>query len=251
MANTFGGQWFDMQWRPQLRSAAWREALSLYVDLLRQYGPADAVERGYNGNLELFNAGRCAIWVDASVAAGFVTNRKLNSHAAEVGFAPAPTAVTPKGARWLWAWALAIPKGIGDTHASAAQAFVGWATSREYVRRVAALQGWGLVPAGNRRSTYAEPGFQRAAPWAAEELAAIRMANPHDATLSPSPYTGVQFAAIPEFASIGDAFGQAVADAVSGLINVDTALARGQSVAEHFLSLRGTPSPGTRPLAKP
>lgn len=249
MANAFGGQWFGMQWRPRLQSPAWKEAVSLYVNLLQRYGPSDAIERGYNGNLELFNSGRCAQWVDATVAAGFVANRELNPHAAHVGFAPAPTAVTSKGARWLWAWALAIPKGAVVRRASAAQTFVAWATSRDYVRRVAAERGWGLVPAGNRKSTYAEPGFRAAAPWAGDELEAIRMADPNDATLEPSPYLGVQFAAVGEFASIGDAFGQAIADAVSGRTSVDNALARGQSVAERFLALQALPS--TQRRSKP
>lgn len=241
MANTFGGQWFDMQWRPRLQSSAWKEAVTLYVNLLQRYGPSDAVERGYNGNLELFNTGRCAIWIDATVAAGFVANREINPHAANVGFAPAPTAVTDKGARWLWAWALAIPKSESVARMNAAQKFVAWATSRDYVRRVAEKRGWGLVPAGNRKSTYAEPGFRKAAPWAQSELEAIRMADPTDATRDPSPYLGVQFAAVSEFASIGDAFGQAIADAVSGRISVDSALARGQSVAQRYMALKVVP----------
>ena len=240
MANAFGGQWFDMQWRPQLQSPAWQQAVSLYVDLLQRYGPDDAVERGYNGNLELFNAGRCAIWIDATVAAGFVADRQLNPRAADVGFAPAPVAITSKGSHWLWAWALAVPAGGDARHTLAARTFVAWATSREYIRLVAATRGWGLVPTGTRKSTYAEPDFQRAAPWASHELKAIRSADPRDATVAPSPYLGVQFAAIEEFAPIGDAVGQAVADAVSGRISIEAALARSQSIAQRYMALRGS-----------
>lgn len=244
MANVFGGQWFDMQWRPQLQSPAWHQAVALYVDLLKRYGPPDATERGYNENLELFNAGRCAIWLDATVAAGFVVDRQLNAHAAHVGFAPAPTAVTHKGAHWLWAWALAIPQGTSGTRASAAQAFVAWASSRDYIRLAATKWGWGRVPSGTRISTYAEPRFQQTAPWSASELDAIRKANPHDATLHPNPYLGVQFAAINEFALIGNSFGQAIADAVRGHTSVEGALARGQAAAQRYLALQEKlPSP--------
>lgn len=243
MANAFGGQWFDMQWHPQLQTPAWREAVSLYVDLLRRHGPSDAVERGYNGNLDLFNNGRCALWVDATVAAGFISDRRLNPHAANVGFAPAPVAVTSKGANWLWAWAFAVPSSVDKGRADKAQAFAAWATSREYVRLVAATHGWGLVPAGARKSTYAQPEFQRAAPWAKHELEAIRSANPRDATLNPSPYLGVQFAAIPEYAPIGDAVGRAIADAVSGRTSTDSALARSQSIAQRFMASRDPRSP--------
>ena len=39
LVNTFGGQWFDMNWKPQLESKPWKEAITFYVDLLKQYGP--------------------------------------------------------------------------------------------------------------------------------------------------------------------------------------------------------------------
>lgn len=241
MANAFGGQWFDMQWQPRLNSPAWRQAVSLYIDLLRRYGPADAAMRSYNGNLDLFNAGRCAIWVDATVAAAFVVNPALNPRAADVGFAPAPAELTSKGSRWLWSWALAVPRGIDSARAKAAQTFVAWATSRAYVQLVAARKGWGLVPAGNRKSTYAIRSFKQAAPWAVHELDAIQGADPHDATLNPSPYVGIQFAAIRQFASIGDGFGRAIADALEGRVTVEAALSRGQTIAERQLALEQLP----------
>lgn len=240
IVNTFGGQWFDMRWRPQLQSQAWRDAVNLYVDLLRRYGPPDAVERGYNENLSLFQAGRCAIWIDATVAAGYLADPEQNPLAHTVGFAQAPMGTTTKGSRWLWAWALAIPSDIKAAQTEAAQAFVAWATSRAYIERVAALRGWGLVPSGTRASTYANPHFQRAAPWAQHELEAILTANPRDATLPPSPYLGVQFATIPEFAPLGDEVGQRIADAVAGRLSVEEALARGQKAAQRQM-LTATP----------
>lgn len=231
MVNTHGGQWFDMTWRPQLDSRAWHQAVALYVSLLRGSGPVDATVRGYNGNLKLFQDGRCAIWVDATVAAPFVSDPKLSRYGAEVGFAPAPVASTVKGSAWLWSWALAVPSYAKGRRETAAQRFIAWATSRDYVRLVAARKGWSMVPSGVRVSTYAEPGFQRAAPWAAQELAAILSANPHDATLPKSPYLGVQYVQIPAFEEIGDGVGAQVAQAVSGRIGIEEALERSQSAA--------------------
>ncbi len=210
IVNSFGGQWFNLRWEPQLHSEGWRNALELYVNLLRRYGPPDAIMRGYNENLSLFQSGRCAIWIDATVAAGFLLDSKQNPLAQAVGFAPAPVGVTNKGSHWLWAWALAIPSDIKGLQADTAQKFVTWATSRAYIERVAELRGWGLVPSGTRVSTYTNRHFQRAAPWAKLEFDAISTANPRDATLLPSPYLGVQFAAIPEFIDIGDQVGQLV-----------------------------------------
>ena len=36
MVNTFGGQWFDMSWKPQLESKPWKDAINFYVDLMNK-----------------------------------------------------------------------------------------------------------------------------------------------------------------------------------------------------------------------
>lgn len=241
MVNAHGGQWFDMDWKPRLESKPWREAAGLYIDLLSRFGPKDAADRGYNQNLELFQAGKCALWVDATVAAGFVSDPRQSLWADEVGFAPAPVGITSKGAHWLWAWALAIPSDVEEKRALAAQKFIGWATSREYVQLVAAERGWKFVPSGARKSTYANPQFQQVAPWAKIELEAIRSANPGDATLPDSPYRGVQFAVIPEFITIGNRVGELMAQALTGRLNLDEALSKGQYSAERQMLLGGYP----------
>lgn len=241
MVNSFGGQWFNMKWQPQLLSKPWLQAASLYVDLLRRYGPRDATERNYNGNLTLFQQGRCAMWVDASVAAGFVSDPKLSKVAGRVGFAPAPIELTAKGSHWLWAWALAIPADVGGGQAQAARTFIEWATSREGVRLVARRFGWGLAPAGTRTSTYTDAHFRAAAPWAEVELRAIEHADPSDATLPRSPYRGVQVVEIPEFQTIGDEVGRQIARAVRGRISVAQALQAAQAATEHEMALAGYP----------
>lgn len=206
MANTHGGQWFDMAWRPQLTTAPWRQALTLYTDLLRLYGPSGAVANGFNENLALFTQGRCAIWVDATVAGAFVNQADESRVVGKVGFLQAPVGSTPKGAQWLWTWALAIPASSGK--ADVAQAFIEWATSREYIALVARTEGWNAVPSGTRRSTYANPAFRQANPHAEVELSALAAADQNDPTLPRSPYVGIQWVGIPEFQSIGTVVGQ-------------------------------------------
>ncbi len=239
MANAFGGQWFDMGWRPQLDSAPWRKAVELYIDLLSKYGPENAASMGYNENLALFRSGKCALWVDASVAAGSVSDPLNGPWAKKVDFAPSPSAVTVKGSKWLWSWALAIPRTIDAPREAAAQKFISWATSRDYVKLVASRYGWRMVPAGTRKSTYLTPEFQKVAPWASLELESINSANPRDATLPPSPYMGVQFAVIPEFRFIGDVLGKLIAAALKGQISVDQALSKGQYSAKRQMVLGG------------
>jgi len=209
LVNTHGGQWFDMRWQPQLQSPAWRQALTLYTDLLRHQGPPGAVANGYNENLALFSAGRCAIWVDATVAGGFVNRPKESRVAGQVAFLQAPVASTPKGSHWLWSWSLAIP--ASSKNAQMAQAFIEWATSREYIELVAREVGWDAVPSGARRSTYDAGPFRRANPHADVELQAINTADQNDPTLPRSPYVGIQWVSIPEHQAIGTAVGLQVA----------------------------------------
>jgi sorbitol/mannitol transport system substrate-binding protein len=237
MVNSFGGQWFDMGWKPQLESKPWKDAVTFYVDLLKNYGPPGSSANSFNEILALYNEGKCGMWVDATIAASFITDPKQSKVADKVAFAQAPSAVTSKGANWLWAWALAIP--AGTKNADAAQKFISWATSKEYIQLVAKTNGWSSVPTGTRKSTYASADFQKAAKFAVAEKLAIDTANPSDSTLPKSPYVGVQFAAIPEFQAIGVAVGQQMSAALAGKTSVDDALKASQVAADREMKKAG------------
>ncbi len=237
MANSFGGQLFDMSWKPQFESKPWHDAVTFYVDLLKKYGPPGSSANSFNEILALYNEGKCGMWIDATIAASFITDPKQSKVADKVAFAQAPTSATAKGANWLWAWALGIPAGTKNTEA--AQKFVTWATSKEYVNLIAKDKGWAAVPTGTRKSTYANPEFRKAAVFAEAEKKAIDSANPNDSTLLKSPYVGVQFAAIPEFQAIGLAVGQQLTSTLSGKATVDQALKASQAAAEREMTKGG------------
>jgi sorbitol/mannitol transport system substrate-binding protein len=237
LVNTSGGQWFDMKWKPQLESKPWKDAITFYVDLLTKYGPPGSANNSFNEILALYNEGKCGMWIDATIAASFITDPKQSKVADKVAFAQAPTMVTPKGANWLWAWALAIP--AGTKNAAAAQKFIEWSTSKEYINLIGKEVGWGNVPTGTRKSTYTNENFLKAAKFAAAEKAAIDSANPNDATLPKSPYVGVQFAAIPEFQAIGIAVGQQMSAALAGKTTIDKALKASQVAAEREMKKAG------------
>jgi sorbitol/mannitol transport system substrate-binding protein len=237
LVNTFGGQWFDTSWKPQLESKPWHDAITFYVDLLKNYGPPGSAGNSFNEILSLFNAGKCGMWIDATIAASFISDPKQSKVADKVAFAQAPTKVTPKGANWLWAWALAVPASTKKN--DDAQKFIRWATSKEYIQLVAKTNGWHAVPTGTRKSTYASAEFQKAAKFASAEKMAIDSANPNDSTLPKSPYVGVQFAAIPEFQAIGVAVGQQMTAALAGKSSVEAALKAGQVAADREMRKAG------------
>jgi sorbitol/mannitol transport system substrate-binding protein len=237
LANTFGGQWFDMGWKPQLDTKPWHDAITFYVDLMKKYGPPGSSSNSFNEILALYNEGKCGMWVDATIAASFISDPKQSKVADKVAFAQAPTMVTPKGANWLWAWALAVP--AGSQKVEAANKFITWATSKEYINLVGKEVGWGNIPTGTRKSTYENAEFLKVAKFAAAEKAAIDSANPNDQTLPKSPYMGIQFAAIPEFQSIGISVGQQMSAALSGKTTVEAALKASQTAADREMKKAG------------
>lgn len=227
VVNSYGGRWFDMNWQPQLESAAWKEGLTTYVDLLKKFGPPGAASNGYNENLALFADGKCAMWIDATVSAGFLSDPQHSTVVGKVGYALPPYGKFNKGNHYLWSWALSVP--VSSKSKEAAQKFIYWATSKDYIKLVAERSGWATVPPGTRTSTYENPEYLKAAPFAALTLKTIETANPHDATQEEVPYVGISYVGIPEFQSIGTTVGQEVAAVIAGSKTVDEALASAQA----------------------
>ena len=237
VVNTFGGRWFDMNWRPQLDSPEWREAVTFYVDMLNNYGPPGSSSNSFNEILALFSTGKCAMWIDATVAAGFLYNPEQSQFSDVTAVTNPPTAATSRGAGWSWAWSLAVP--ASSKKAAAAKKFIKWATSKEYIALVGETNGWVTVPPGTRKSTYANPKYKAAAPFANFVLQAIENADPKNPTAKPVPYTGVQFAAIDEFQSIGAEVGQLISGALAGDMSVEEALEQGQRAADRAMRQAG------------
>ncbi|SAL69025.1 periplasmic ABC transporter substrate-binding component [Caballeronia cordobensis] len=237
VVNTFGGEWFNEKWQAQLDTPEWKKAVGFYADLLKNDGPPGASSNGFNENLTLMSSGKCAMWIDATVAAGMLYNKSQSQVADKIGFAAAPVAVTPKGSHWLWSWSLAIPKT--SKQQEAAKKFAAWATSKEYIEMVGKDEGWASVPPGTRKSTYARPEYKQAAPFGDFVLKAIESANPNDATLKKVPYTGIQFVGIPEFQSFGTVVGQSIAGVVAGQTSVDQALKAANAAADRAVKQAG------------
>ncbi|MFK8035719.1 MAG: sugar ABC transporter substrate-binding protein [Hyphomicrobiales bacterium] len=237
VANAYGARWFDENWVPQLDSPEWNAAVTYYVDLMLDSGPPGSSANGHNENRALFKDGKCATWVDATSAAGDVRNPDTSSVADKTDFIKAPMQATAKGTGWFWSWALAIP--ASSQKPDAAKSFLKWATSKEYFELVGETKGWVAVPSGTRQSVEEDARRVAAAPFAPAVVDAILSVDPADATLLPTPYTGVQFVAIPEFQGIGNYVGQQVAAALAGQSSVEEALANSQAFAVREMTKAG------------
>ncbi len=229
--NTFGGQWYDTNWKAQLDSPAVSQAVNFYVNLVKQYGEPGASNDSFNQLLTLYGQGKCAMWYDATVAATSIATQ-FPSVFAQTGYAFAPTEKTSSSG-WLWSWALGIPQGVNDQ--SAAWKFVSWATSKQYDTLVAQKYGWSAVPPGTRTSLYNNPNYQKAASAFADiTLQSINGTDPDHPTVGKVPYVGVQYVDIPQFATLGLTVGQQIAGAIAGTESVSQALSAAQSAASAY-----------------
>ena len=235
MSNSFGARWFDEDWNAQFDTEQWSNTVNFFKDMMDASGPAGYATNGFNENLSLFNQGKCGMWIDATVAASFVTGDD-STVADSVGFALAPDTGLGKRSNWLWAWALAIPAGTAKE--AEAKQFIEWATSKDYIELVAANEGWANVPPGARTSLYENPNYKEV-PFAQMTLDSILSADPNDSTVDPSPYVGVQFAAIPEFAGIASEVSQEFSAAYAGQQTVEEALAKAQAITDEAMEAAG------------
>ena len=240
LVNAYGGQWFDMQWKPQLDSDAWKAAIKWYLDVMAKDGPPGASAAGGNEAQTVFMSGHCAIYIDATSIAGRIYNPSMSQVVDKTAFTASPiTDKNPKASGWSWSWALAIP--ASSQKADAAKKFLAWSTSKEYVKLVGETQGWVSAPPGTRLSTYANPAYINAAPFAETVLKAIETTDPDHPTVNPVPYTGIQFVAIPEFQAIGTQVAQEIAAALAGQQTGDQALEKAQTATERAMKAAGYP----------
>jgi len=227
VVNAFGGRWFDQSWRPAFDEPAMAQAWRFYKKLLVDAGEPTPTTDGYTECLAIMQSGKAAMWYDATVSAGAL-EASDSKVAGRIDYAFAPSA-RRGNTGWLWAWALGIESS--SRHQAAAFRFLTWATDRKYIALVGRRIGWAQVPPGTRASTYSNPDYLAAAPFAGIVLRSIQQADYDRPTLLPVPYKGLQYVSIPEFQSLGEAVSQQLAAYISGREPLEQALADSQAAA--------------------
>ncbi len=157
--NTFGGTWFDKNWKARLDSPEFEKATKFYVDLVREHGESGAAQSGFAECLNNMTQGKVAMWYDATSAAGSLEAAK-SPVKGKVGYAPAPVEKT-ESSGWLYTWAWGIQKA--SRNPDKAWKFVSWASGKGYEQLVGDEIGWSNVPAGKRASTYANADYRKEA----------------------------------------------------------------------------------------
>jgi sorbitol/mannitol transport system substrate-binding protein len=229
VVNTFGGQWYDMDWNAHLTDPAFKEAVNFYVNLVKTDGEKGAGNFSFNECANAMQQSKAAMWYDATVGAS-VIDAPGSPIAGKLGYAPAPVKNTAN-AGWLWSWALSIE--AASKHQAAAWAYMSWATSKQYIDYAGGKLGWAAVPPGSRYSTYSNPEYQKAAAsFAKPTLDQINSVNVKQPGVKPQPYVGVQYVGIPEFEDLGTRVSQEITAAIAGQQSVDSALNKAQGYAE-------------------
>ncbi len=159
---SYGGRWFDMDWKPQINTPEFKQGVAKYTNLVRKYDPPGSTSNGFNECLMVFASGKAAMWCDATVGASFLADPDQSSVVGKVGFAAHPYSVYKKGSHNLWSWALVIP--VSSKVKDAAKKFIMWATSPEYMDLIIEIRGWDLVPPGTRKSLYKTPSISKPRP---------------------------------------------------------------------------------------
>ena len=228
VVQTFGGNWYDSEWKATVDTPEWKEAVGFYKQMLDESGQADPVSYSFNECLTALKEGKAAMWADASVAASML-EAEDSPVKGKMGYAHMPVSKT-KESGWLWSWNLAIPSSTKNK--DAAMDFVKWATSKDYIKLVGEKIGWSNVPPGSRTSTYEIPEYKEAAAaYAPITLDVMSTENPKQPGVNPQPWVGIQYVSIPEFQDVGNQCAQLVADYLANRTSIDDALAKCQSIA--------------------
>ena len=177
MVNTYGGQWFDMSWKPQLDTKPWHDAITAYVDLLKKYGPPGSSAQQLQRDPRALQR-RQVRHVDRRDDRRLVHHRpeaeqgrrqgRLRAGAVRRSRRRARTGCGP--GRWRFPPARRTPTRRRSSSTGRRRR-----TTSSWSRR---KKGWARVPTGTRKSTYANPEFLKAAKFAEAEKKAIDTREP-------------------------------------------------------------------------
>ena len=89
MMQSFGAQWFDIDWNPMMTSDNTKRCFEYYVDVQKQFGQTGAAQAGFTECLNIMSQGKGAIWFDATSAANSLESPASSTVVGQMGYADA------------------------------------------------------------------------------------------------------------------------------------------------------------------
>jgi multiple sugar transport system substrate-binding protein len=127
-----GGDWF-VNGKATIDTPQAIQAFKFYGDLLRNYGPPNAVSLAWAGVADLFNQGKVAIAIEGSSQYGTLVDPTKSKVYDKVGIAMAPAGASGARPYSIIAWELCI--GASSQHKDSAWKLISWLLSKENMAR--------------------------------------------------------------------------------------------------------------------
>ncbi len=144
--------WFDGSWsKPRLDDPDITRGVDDYAQLLTA-GPSNKYNLDWSDCVTLFQQGKAAFFIDASVFGPGFEDPSQSKVAGKVGYAVIPK-TEADGTTGVWSWALAMPRA--SEHKGAAWTFIQWATDKQRTAQLG--QSTGGPP---RQSAATDPAYQ-------------------------------------------------------------------------------------------
>ena len=129
----YGGLYLD-KGRAVFDSKEALDAIRFYGKMLGTYGPQGVTAMSWENIMPLFQAGKVAMWTDASVFYGQIIDPSKSQVPAEnVGIATFPAGPKQNTPFVVVSWGMAMSKK--SAHKDLAQQFLAWATSKDLAKR--------------------------------------------------------------------------------------------------------------------
>jgi multiple sugar transport system substrate-binding protein len=126
-----GGQWLDEAGKSNIATPEAIKSLDVFKDMLNKYGPVGVANFGWEENRVLFQQGKAAMTIDATVNGAYNEDPKESTIVGKVGYAPVPVQTdSPKGgSSSLAVHGMYLAKD--SKNKEAAWLFMKWATAKE------------------------------------------------------------------------------------------------------------------------
>ncbi len=221
IAPCFGARWYDEHGRPTFNSPTMVAALTYYAGLLRQAAPPDSAEIDWYNGSERYFQGEAAMFIEAASEIG-----KWYDRQSPVAALSRATLVPsgPGGDRHAGLYSPAWNIPAASRHPEAAWQFIRWAASAE---PAAVDLASGHVEQA-RLTALLDPRATQRYP---SDLV--------DAVLTTRAFARNERTVEDDWLPVGDAFGEAIAAAIAGRKDPQTALDNAQAQIERLHTMSG------------